>query len=202
MDRAWRPQAQAAQLMRLRSRNRQVVGRREDLVGVDPILERARPAAALDHATAELDAIKQIAARDFPGIALIEPQIGALDLPAVLDLLREQAATVAEPVATGRQIQIGHAVEKTRRQPAETAIAEGGLGLDLGDLVEIEPVLGKGSPAALIEPQIYECVHENAAGEKLHRQVAYALDAGGAKELARPKPLRSDMLAHSRGNCR
>src|SRR5580658_11352777 len=122
------------------------------------------------HAAGELHAIDEVAARQLPGAAGVEPEIGTLDLPAVPDLLREQAAPVTDAVTAGRQPEIGHAVEQARGQAAESAIAQRRLDLELGELVEIDAMLRQRPPARVMEAQIHEGVEKNAAGQKLHRE--------------------------------
>ena len=59
-----------------------------------------------------------------------------LDLAAVDDALREHAVLVADAVAEGGQAERGHRIQETRRQPAQAAVAQCGVGLVLLDVLE------------------------------------------------------------------
>ena len=61
---------------------------------------------ALD-AAAELHQVAVLPGQ-FPGVAIAQPGVGDLHLPAVLDALVEDAVLVAEPVADGRDLQRRH----------------------------------------------------------------------------------------------
>jgi len=51
---------------------------------------------------AQLDQEGDLGVRDFPGVAQAQPAVEHLDLPAVVDLLVEDAELVADAVADGR----------------------------------------------------------------------------------------------------
>ena len=52
------------------------------------------------------------------------------------DGLREHAVLVADAVAEGRQAQRGHRIQEAGRQPAQAAVAQGGIGLVLLDVFQ------------------------------------------------------------------
>ena len=72
-------------------------------------------------------AVVQLRLDDFPGVALGQPVVGLLDLPAVADVLIEDAEFVADAVADRRALQSGQRVQVAGRQSAEAAVAQTGL---------------------------------------------------------------------------
>ena len=64
-------------------------------------------------------------------------------LPAVADLLHEQAVLVADAVAVGRDRERRHAVHVAGGEPAEAAVAERCVRLELAELVEIDAEAGQ-----------------------------------------------------------
>src|SRR4051812_41160545 len=90
---------------------------------------------------AEADLEGALAALELPGIAVLEPGLGQLDLPAVGKLLAEQAMDVADAVAMRRHIDGRHALHEPGRKPAEAAIAQRGVGLEPRNHVELDAQL-------------------------------------------------------------
>ncbi len=148
-ERAGRPQPQNIEALRLVSEHRHVVRDGEDLVLLQPLVARQPAGPVIDDAAAESYGMYEVRARHLPGIAVAKPGVGPLDLPAVLDLLLEEAAVVAHAVSVSRQSQIGHAVEQARREPPEASVAERRIDLELRDRRQIEAVLRERPPAAL-----------------------------------------------------
>ena len=64
-------------------------------------------------------------------------------LPAVLDHLAEQAVVVADAVAVGGDAERRHALHEAGGEPAEAAIAERGVGLELAQPVEVDAELAQ-----------------------------------------------------------
>ena len=105
---------------------------------------RTRPCSSYQTlgVAAELHLDRPLGPRDFPRIAEAQPLVGLLDLPAVDDLLLEDAELVADAVADRRHLQRRQRIDEARREPAETAVAQARL-VFLGEqLIEIEPELG------------------------------------------------------------
>ena len=65
--------------------------------------------------------------RDLPRVAEAQPLVGLLDLPAVDDLLLEDAELVADAVAERGHLQRRQRVEEAGREAPEAAVAEAGL---------------------------------------------------------------------------
>src|SRR5262245_2952125 len=57
-----------------------------------------------------------------PGISVAQPLVGDFRLPAVVDLLIENAELIANAVADGGNAECGHRFEIACRQTAESAI--------------------------------------------------------------------------------
>ena len=88
-------------------------------------------------APAKLHLIRDLRARDIPRVAVLQPFVGHLTLPAVADDLIENAELVANAVAERRHFDRRERVHVTRRQSAQSAIAEAGLFFLRKNLVEI-----------------------------------------------------------------
>src|SRR5690606_17082129 len=73
---------------------------------------------------AKADPVDGFGALELPGVALVEPVLGRLDLPAIVETLAEHAVLVADAVADCRDPQRRKRVEEARRQPAQAAIAK------------------------------------------------------------------------------
>ena len=66
-------------------------------------------------------------APDLPRVAGAQPAVGALDLPAVADVLVEDAELVAQAVADRGDVERGERVHVARGEAPEAAVAEAGL---------------------------------------------------------------------------
>ena len=76
--------------------------------------------------------------RQLPRIAVAQPLISDLDLPAVMDGLLEDAVLVANPVTDRRDLQRGEGVHVTRSQASQTAVSKARLLLGLEDRLQIQ----------------------------------------------------------------
>ena len=110
-------------------------------------------------------------ARSEPDVAVFEPLVGHLDLPAVCDLLLEDAVVVSDRKTACDIVEVGQRLHIRRRQSAETAVAETRVGLDRVKLVQRHAErldrLGKNIGHAEVE----QVVFERPAQQKLHRHV-------------------------------
>ena len=127
---------------------------------------------------AELDLDSAARAGDLPGVAVAQPLVGDLHLPAVLDLLVEDAELVADAVADGRDLQRGQRVQVAGRQPAQAAVAQPGLLLLFDQLVESQARV-RPAPArsSLVDAEVEQVVAQVRPEQKLRRQVAGPLAA-------------------------
>src|SRR5262245_11357448 len=85
---------------------------------------------------AEADRVLDVVAADLPRKAVTQPRVGALDLPAVADVLVEDAELVAQAVADRSDIKRRERIHEARGEPAEAAVAKAGLFLVLDQLFE------------------------------------------------------------------
>ncbi len=143
------PQSQRADFARTVPRHHHVVGFGADLGSRHP----ARRLTAVIDMAAKAHGIVHTAPRKLPGRAVAEPGIRVLHLPAFDDGLREHAVFVADAVAERRQAERGHRIQETRRQPAQAAIAQGGVGLLLLDLLELLRLHGQGGGGFSLQVQ-------------------------------------------------
>ena len=107
-----------------------------------------------------------------PGIAQAEPLVGGFHLPAVANLLVEDAVLVADAVADGGNVEGGKGIHEAGGQTAEAAVAEAGLGLLLDQRFEIEAELAHGFIGFVVDAEVDEVVGQVRAGEEFGREVA------------------------------
>ena len=178
--------------------------------GGDDALLRAPDAAAgavggradgLD-GTAEADLIGAFAALELPRIAVGEPRFRKLDLPAVLQLLPEEAVDVADAVAIGGDIDGRERFHEAGGQASEAAIAEGGVRLEGGDHVEIDAERGEGIAHLVHQFQVGDRVAHQATDEELERQVVDPLLALVVGLAGRFHPAVDDAVAQDEDRCR
>ena len=150
---------------------------------------------------AEPDLEAALAALELPGIAVVEPGLRQLDLPAVRDLLAEHAVDVADAVAVGRHVDRRHALHEARGQPSETAIAERGVGLERGDQVHVDAEPGERLAHGVEQAEIGEGVAHQAADQELERQIVDALGLVVVGLLGGFDPAFDDAVAHDGNRC-
>ena len=136
------PQPQEARGLGAVARDRDVVRDALDRVRREPADAEppVRPGRVLGE-PAEPDRVLDLEPPDLPRVAVAQPAVGALDLPAVADLLVERAELVAQAVADRRDVERRERLHEARREPAEAAVAEPRLLLVLDELVERYPEL-------------------------------------------------------------
>ena len=189
VDGAGAPQAKRVHPRPAPADDGRVVGDGEDLFLRVPALAHrvAGHAVALD-AAAEADVVGRLAPFELPEIAVRQPVLGQLDLSAVLDFLVEEAVDVADAVAVGRDADRRHAFHEAGGETAETAIAEGGVGFERLDRVEVDAEAAKRLGDRLDQAEIGHRVAEKAADQELDRQVVDPLGAGPVGAAGRFHP--------------
>ncbi len=164
-----RPQAHVVHGVAAEAGNGGVVGHGDHLVGVDPvIMETPRIVGIFHHPAVELDGIDYLCTGEFPGIAIAQPVVRVLHLAAVLQALGEHAILIANAVTVTGNAQGGHGVQEAGRQPAQAAIAQGGIGLHFADLFQIETGVMEGAGHFVVDSHVEQAVHEGAADEEFH----------------------------------
>ena len=88
--------------------HRTVVRHGVDGVTVDPLGH----VVLLDRAAKKVDRYHVLGSRLLPRIAVAEPIVGLLHLPALFDALREDAIVISKTVAVGGQAERGHRVHE------------------------------------------------------------------------------------------
>ena len=76
--------------------------------------------------TVELNVYGDVMSGKFPRVE-VQPIVRDLYLKTVDDFLLKDTVSVTQAISPGGVIQGSHTVEKTRSQPAETAVAESGV---------------------------------------------------------------------------
>jgi len=188
-----RPKPHRGHTVQAISRNAVVVGGGDHFLGVDPVhhvvLVAGEPAA-------ETHRVAQLGAHELPGIAVDQPVIGLLDLLPVDDPLAEHAVLVAQAVAHAGQADRGDGVHEAGRQPAQAAIAQRGVGLDLDEGIEVGAQLRAGLPDPVVKIGGQQGIHQGPAGEVLHGQVIDPLGVVLPGLLERLAPALDDPVAH------
>ena len=113
-----------------------------------------------------------------PDLTAGQPVVGALLLPAVHDLLLEDAVLVQDGVAGAADIGGGHAVQIAGCQTAQTAVAQTCIGLFLKNAVQIDVSVSQCLLGNLVQTQIEQAHLQAAAHQKLHAEVVDLLGAG------------------------
>ncbi len=194
------PQPQRVDAAVAVARDHVVVGHAEDVPVADPagalgavlVLGRLREAAELDG-----DGVLRV--RELPRVAELQPRVGLLDLPAVLEGLPEDAVLVADAVAHARDRHRRERVDEARREPAETAVAEARLDLLRAQRGQRDAEL----PETLLDDGVEvggeDRVVQLPAEEVLRRQVADGLGLLVPLLGQRRHPPRLQVVAHRAG---
>ena len=112
----------------------------------------------------------------FPWIAQSKPVVGAFHLPAVSNLLLEDAEFVADTVANGRDLESCKGIEVAGRQPAQPSITKARLLLLVEEGLDVLALL-LGCPSnILVNTQVYQVVLQMGTEEELSREISDNLD--------------------------
>ncbi len=170
------PQAQGVDAGPAPAHHRGVVGhcahrfrRPPDLPGVARLVGHGVDTAA------KADGVDHLGALELPGVAEIQPVLGLLLLPAIDDGLAEQAVFVADAVAVAGDAQGRHAFHEARRQAPQATVAQGRIGLQQADALQVHPQVGEGLAGHLQQPEVAQAVKQQAADKELQGQVVHPL---------------------------
>src|SRR6185436_15094900 len=108
---------------------------------------------------------------DLPRVAAPQPLVGDLDLPAVADLLIEDAELVAQAVADRRKIERRQRLEEARSEPSEAAVAEARLFFLIDQRVEVKAEERDGLLELVDQVQVDQMLHQERTDEELRREV-------------------------------
>ena len=126
---------------------------------------------------------------------MLEPVLGQLHLPAVGDLLAEQAVIVADAIAVSRNVEAGHALHEAGGETTEAAVAQSGIGLQRLDEVNVDVEPGQRLGEGGSELEVAHRVTQQAADEEFQRQVIDPLGIGLVGALGRFHPAVDDAVA-------
>ena len=132
-------------------------------------------------AAAEAHEAGLVGVGQFPGPAALEPFVGDLHLPAVPDQLVEDAKFVADAVASGRDLKRCQGFEEAGRQPAQAAVAQARLLLDVEDLVDVvDAKATQGLGRFLLDAEHQQVVAQLGPDQEFGREVGDYPGRGGA----------------------
>ncbi len=120
-------------------------------------------------AVAYLD--RRLRAADLPGVAVAQPVVGELDLPAVVDLLVEHAELVADAVTHGGELRGLRANRDNMLRGGPGHRYPGRLGLLLDEVIEIEVELGCGRTDGVVQAEVEQIVGEMRAHEEFRGEI-------------------------------
>ena len=136
-----------------------------------------------------------------PDAAAGQPGVGQLGLPAVHQLLAEQAVLVPQGVAHGRVALGGQAVHKAGGQAAQAAVAQARVGLLLVEVIQLDAVVRQGLAEVLLQAQVAQVVAQGTPQQELHAQVVNLLGAGFLRVLHKLGAALGQQLPHDEGAC-
>ena len=106
----------------------------------------------------ETDIVGQFGARNFPRIAEVQPFVGDLHLPAVLDRLIEDAKLVTDAITHGGDLQRSQGILVTRSQSAQATVTQARFLFLFNQLSQINPQFRHGFAGLLGDPQIQQVI--------------------------------------------
>ena len=125
------------------------------------------------HVAAEAHLDRVLVPRDEPSLGRGAPVVGDLGLPAVFDLLAENAQLVAQGVARGGNVLRGKAVHIARGEAAKAAVAEAGVRLGFENVRRAASHVVQRALQRLGHTEVEGVFHQRPAHEKLHGQVVH-----------------------------
>ena len=171
------PHAQHADALAVLARHEHVVRYRADHVGVHQLHVVVVIVPAVDHFAAEAHVDGAFLALGQPHLAAGQPEVGQLGLPAVHQLLLEDAVLVQDRVASGGVALGGEAVQITGREAPEAAVAQARVRLAVVELFQTDPVALQHLLEGLRQIQVIQVVFQRAAHQKFHGEIVDTLGA-------------------------
>ena len=138
--------------------------------------------------------IRDLRARDFPRVAVLQPFVGDLALPAVADGLIENAELVADAVADRGHFDRRERIHVARREPAQPAIAEARLLFLREDFVEVVAEPAHRFARGFGDAEVEQIVREMRPEQELRGEIRHAPRIGAAvvfhaRDAALEKPV-------------
>ena len=186
-------------MLALPTDDRRVVGNRVyDLERVPDVLQRHgfRLAADLLDEAAEADRVDDFGSLEFPGIAVGQPVLRRLMLPAVRDHLAEQPMLVADAVAVGGQSDRGHGLHEAGGKATQAAVAERRVRFLGADVGEIDAESSQSVAGGFGQAEVGQPVHEQAADQELDGQIVDLLGMSLMRASRRAHPAVHNPVPH------
>ena len=164
------PQPQQAHCINAKTGDRCIVGHAFD----DALRNPANlPAAGVRcihfRVTAQLDLEGILRPGNLPGVAQLQPVVGPFDLPAILQLLIEDAKLITNTVTDRRNLGGRQGVHITGGQPPQSTITQTRFFLLLEQLIDIDIKPCEGLLNGIAETQVDHVVREMGAGQVFSR---------------------------------
>ena len=132
-------------------------------------MEAALP--GLDGLAVKADLLGLVGMALDPDLTAGQPVVSSLLLPAVYDLLLEDAVLVQDRVAGAGDAVGGHAVQIAGGQAAQTAVAQARIGLLLIDGVDLDVGISQHALGNFVQAKVEQARAQAAAHEELHAEV-------------------------------
>ena len=145
---------------------------------------------------APVDPVTHIGLDNLPRVAVDQPVVGLLDLPAVTNLLIENAELIADAIADGVMFQRGERVQIAGRQPAQTAVAQPGLLLAGQNFAEVLAEFLERRARRVFDTEIEQVRAELRPHQELSREIARDLPAEVQRSLGRRRPVVLHAIPH------
>ena len=133
-----------------------------------------------------------------PYAAAGEPVVRLLGLPAVLQLLLEDAVLIADGVAGCGDLLGCHGIQIAGSQTAQTAVAQTGIRLALIDAVQTDAIVLEDGGNVVHQLQIVQRGLQGTSHQEFHRQIVYALSANRMGFIDKVLTLVLQLLDHQR----
>ena len=151
--------------------DRHVVGTcPHDFAGMPVVADLVAHLVGLD-GTAEAYRVDDVGPGELPRVAMREPVVRRLPLPAIGDELLEETVVVADAVSDGRYPDRRHAFHEAGGEAAEAAIAQGRIMLGGAKPIEVDVEAGQGLARLGFEAEIAERLRQAPADQELHREI-------------------------------
>ena len=131
-----------------------------------------------------------------PHIAHFEPVIREFHLPAVDDLLAEDAELISDGEAGHGIIQTGRCVHIARGQTAQAAVAKSGIRLKRAEAFQAEAEIMQDLPCRFQQAHVVQVVAQARADQKFHRHIIDLLALFCTRLLNKRTAVVLQKLAH------
>ena len=144
----------------------------------------------------EPDRIGAFGPLEFPRIAVLQPILGHFRLLTAREMLAKQPVFIADAIAVSRAAHRRHAFHETGRQPSQTAIAQGGIGLILDNGPKVLTQARHHLDGNIAQTQIDRGIFQQPPDQEFHRQIVDPLAIFGPCPAGRGEPRLDDPVAN------